>query len=316
MNPLRILFFLISLVGCCAGHYAFAADPARTVIVPKSSSTDINHEDYYFSHLLVLALDKTRGSHGDYRLREHPVFMVDDRLRQALKRGNLDVIWSVTHPDYECEMLPVKIPLLKDLNNYRVLLIRGNDQSRFSRVKSLDDLRKLTGGLGSQWSDVEVMKANRLPLVTAPGYGKLFKMLAAGRFDYFSRGLYQVQTEVNFYPELNLAIENTLMLHYPNDVYFFVSRKNASLAERLQLGLRLALADGSFDALFESIPRYQWALRELARGGRRIIPLERIVPLEKSPDVLSAPACPRQSHTGKQTTAIPTAPCCDNLTPR
>lgn len=301
-SPLRILFLLISFAGYCSiGHRAYAGDSVTTVIVPKSSSTDINHEDYYFSHLLALALDKTRGSHGDYRLREHPVFMVDDRLRQALQQGKLDVIWSVTHPDYECEMLPVKISLLKDLNNYRVLLIRGNDQDRFSSVKSLEDLRGFIGGLGSQWPDVAVMKANRLPLVTAPGYGKLFKMLAADRFDYFSRGLYQVQTEVNFYPELNLAIENTLMLHYPNDVYFFVSRDNAALAARLQQGLRLAQADGSFDALFESIPRYQWALKELTYGSRRIIPLERTVPPEKSPGVASSsvcPAAPRQSGSG------------------
>lgn len=300
LRPLRILFLLISFAGCCSiGHRSYAGDSVTTVIVPKSSSTDINHEDYYFSHLLALALDKTRGSHGDYRLREHPVFMVDDRLRQALQQGKLDVVWSVTHPDYECEMLPVKLSLLKDLNNYRVLLIRGNDQDRFSRVKSLEDLREFTGGLGSQWPDVAVMKANRLPLVTAPGYGKLFKMLAAGRFDYFSRGLYQVQTEVNFYPELKLAIENTLMLHYPNEVYFFVNRDNAALAERLQQGLRLALADGSFDALFESIPRYQWALKELASGSRRIIELERLVPLERSPDVASPRKCPateRQSN--------------------
>jgi len=46
------------------------------------------------------------------------------------------------------------------------------------------------------------MECNRLPLVTAVGYGKLFKMPAANRFDYFSSGLYQIQSEVNFYPEL------------------------------------------------------------------------------------------------------------------
>lgn len=297
-SPLRILFLLISVAGYCSiGLCAFADAPVTTIIVPKSSSTNINHEDYYFTHLLILALDQTRASHGDYHLREHPVFMVDDRLRQALEQGKLDVIWSVTHRDYECEMLPVKISLLKDLNDYRVLLIRGNDQERFSRVESLEDLRKLTGGLGSQWSDVAIMKANRLPLVTAPGYGKLFKMLAAGRFDYFSRGLYQVQTEVNFYPELKLAIENTLMLHYPNEVYFFVNREHPELAERLQQGLRLAMADGSFDALFESVPRYRWALRELAGGNRRIIPLEPIPPGTDcspgaKPEVSSKPRMP------------------------
>jgi len=124
--------------------------------------------------------------------------------------------------------------------------------------------------------DADIMQENGLPLVKAVGYGKLFKMLAANRFDYFSRGLYQIQTEVNFYPNLHLAIEKDLMLHYQNEVYFFVNRDNKALAERLRLGLELAQKDGSFDVLFNSIPRYQWGIEQLKHNQRRVIHLKPI----------------------------------------
>jgi hypothetical protein len=128
--------------------------------------------------------------------------------------------------------------------------------------------------MGAQWTDASIMEYNRLPLVKAVGYGKLFKMLAAKRFDYFSRGVYQIQSEVNFYPELELQIEQELMLSYPNEVYFFVNKNNIDLAKRLETGLKIAQRDGSFDQLFNSIPRYQWGMELLKKHQRRVITLQ------------------------------------------
>ena len=243
------------------------------LIIPASSSNDINHEDYYFNQLLALVISKTRAKFGDVLLQEFDGWLVDERLRTALYKNDVDIIWSVTSEHSEQMLLPIKVPLLKDLDHYRVLLIRKNDQARFSRIQSLDDLRMLTGGMGAQWPDADIMKYNGLPLIEATGYGKLFKMLAAKRFDYFSRGLYQVQTEVNFYPDLELQIEDTLLLHYHNAFYFFVNRSNESLARRVEAGLKIAVADGSFDRLFNSIPRYVWAKSQLENKKRKIIEL-------------------------------------------
>jgi ABC-type amino acid transport substrate-binding protein len=187
--------------------------------------------------------------------------------------GVVDVLWSPTSVEFEQQMLPVRVSLLKELNNYRLLLIRKNDQPRFSAVHSLDDLRKLRGGMGSHWTDTSIMEYNKLAVVHATGYGKLFKMLAAKRFDYFSRGLYQIQAEVNFYPELELQIEQELMLRYSNEVFFFVNKKDKALAERLERGLKIAQEDGSFDELFNSIPRYRWGMELLKNHQRRVIEL-------------------------------------------
>lgn len=271
----RAFIFILSLVVTCwlAASHCIAA--AQQIVISQTASHDINHEDYYFTHLLKLALTKTENTHGKIAVTELAYRNTDKRLRAELLAKNIDLLWSPTSLKLETEFLPVKVSLLKELNNYRLLLIRPDSQSEFSKVKTLHDLRQFKGGMSSQWNDADIMEANDLPLVKAVGYGKLFKMLAAKRFDYFSRGLYQIQTEVNFYPDLHLAIEKDLMLHYPNDVYFFVHKDNKALAERLKVGLEIALKDGSFDALYNSIPRYQWGIAELKHHQRRVIELKR-----------------------------------------
>lgn len=271
LKYLRQVSVIWLLAGICGA--SVWADTAK-VMIPQSSSHDINHEDYYFSQLLILALRKTEAQYGPFQLQEADQFLVDKRLRTALNQGKVDVIWTPTSPEFEQQMLPVRVSLLKGLNDFRLLLIRKDQQAIFSQIRSLDDLRKLKGGMSSHWTDARVMRDNNLPLVEVVGYGRLFKMLAAGRFDYFSRGLYQIQSEVNFYPELQLQIEQDLILSYPNKVYFFVNRDNHALAERIETGLKLAQKDGSFDQLFNSIPRYRWGMDLLKNHQRRVLVLQ------------------------------------------
>lgn len=265
---------------CWTGALWANTAPVSEIVIRLSKKSDIHSEDYYFYRVLELALSKTDRQWGTARIKELPYRLEDKRLRTGLTQGKVDVLWSPTSAEFEQQMLAVRVSLLKELNNYRLLLIRKNDQSVFSAVRSLEDLRQLKGGMSSQWTDAAIMEYNRLPMAQAVGYGKLFKMLAAKRFDYFSRGLYQIQSEVNLYPELGLKIEQELMLTYPNEVYFFVNKNNSNLAERLEAGLAIAQRDGSFDKLFNSIPRYQWGMEVLKKHQRRVIELH---PLPKTP---------------------------------
>ncbi|WP_188150902.1 hypothetical protein [Teredinibacter waterburyi] len=274
----KLLYFLLlwqlPLVAAAANDTSdIDTNEIDTIVVPLTESDDINHEGYYFIRLLKLALSKTIATNGSFQVKEYHTVVVDDLLRQTLQSGDIDVIWSNTSSHYDCDLQPVGYSLLKDLSNYRLLLIRGDDQPRFDQVNSRSDLAKLTGGMGEQWPDIAIMKQNKLPLVTAPGYEEIFKMLSAKRFDYFSRGIYQIQTESERRPHLRLVIEKNLLLHYPNTFRFFVHRHNSALADRLSEGLRLAQLDGSFDMLFNSIPRYRWGIDELRNGSRKLIEL-------------------------------------------
>lgn len=249
------------------------SSPQR-LVVPLYETENIRYDSYYYSRLLRLALDKTVDEYGPYELETPQAMLVDDRLKASIIQGYVDIAWFTTTAATEKQLLAVKVPLLGEINHYRLLLIRRDDQPLFAEIDSLEGLRQLTGGISEQWPDAAVMEANDLPFVSAPGYGRLFRMLSAGRFDYFSRGLYQVFSEVEMFPHLNLAIEQELMLAYPNNVYFFVHRDNQQLAERVEKGLSQARTDGSWDTLFNSIPRFQRAREELENHQRRILSLK------------------------------------------
>jgi hypothetical protein len=118
------------------------------------------------------------------------------------------------------------------------------------------------------------MRANGFSMVTSSSYENLFGMLIARRFDAFPRGLNEAQRELearrHIYPQL--AVERTLALYFPFPVYFWVNRNNVALARRIERGLRLALADGSFRKLFETY--HATEIAKLRREPRRVIQLD------------------------------------------
>lgn len=268
------LFVALMLSGICAQVWAQKSSEPEVIVAPIYGADNPLNDNYYFVSLLKLALDHTVASHGPYRLESPDAYLVDSRLRASIDQGAVDLAWFTTSPEAEAKFLAIKKPLLGSINEYHLLLIRREDQERFSKVKNLEDLRRFTGGTSDQWADAEVMRANELPLVAVSRYPVLFKMLAAKRFDYFQRGIYQITTEAERHPELDLVIENSLMLHYPSSSYFFVAKGNTELAERLQLGLELAESDGSLDELFNSIPRFRWAQQQLKNHSRKILSLK------------------------------------------
>jgi hypothetical protein len=270
-----LLFFSV-ICGAAAGNASAqtsSAEPLK-IVCPRIAVKEIESSSYFFYRLLQLSLQKSETQFGTYSLIENSELYSDDRLKSVLIQSDVDVIWSTTSLANEEKMLPIKISLLKDLNNYRALLIRKNEQHKFDDIKSADALRKLRGGMNPQWLDATIMQANKFPTVYSTGYHNLFKMLAAGRFDYFSRGLYQAQSEAKKFADLDLVVEQNLLLHYVNNVYFFVRKDDTALAGRIETGLRTAMADGSFDALFNSIPQFVWGMEILKTSNRVRIDLQ------------------------------------------
>lgn len=268
------LFVALMLIGNYSLSWAEPSPEPEVIVAPIYSANDPDSDNYYFVRILKLALDKTVDSHGPYRLERPEAYLVDSRLRASIDQGVVDLAWFTTSPEAEAHFLAIKKPLLGAINEYHQLLIRREDQQRFSKVDTLGDLRSFVGGTSDQWADAQVLRANKLPLVAVSRYPVLFKMLAAKRFDYFPRGIYQITPEAERHPELDLVIENSLMLHYPSCTYFFVSKDNPELADRIQLGLELAESDGSRDELFNSIPRFRWAQQQLENHSRNVLRLK------------------------------------------
>lgn len=203
----------------------------------------------------------------------YPDEVTQNRGVALLRSGEIDVVALGTNAERETQMRPIRIDILCGIVGYRLLVIRVADQQRIARMDERVLREHLVFGLNSQWADLPILRANGFTVVTSTRYENLFGMLAAGRFDAFTRGLNEAARELGErrarYPQL--AVEQTRALYFPYPVYFWVRSDNQALAERIERGLRRALADGSFRALFESYHAEEIA--RLARERRQVIRL-------------------------------------------
>src|SRR5262249_12881510 len=199
---------------------------------------------------------------GDYRL-VRSEFMTEQRQAFELKNatGRLTVMYLSTTADFEKTLIPIRIPVDKNLGGYCVFLIRKEDQGRFANVRTLDDLRRFSYGLGLGWIDVGILRSNGFNVVTGSSYDGLFEMLLQRRFDIFLRAAVEVLDEVaqrkRAFPDL--GIENNITLYYTLPMYFWFSRNDEGqrLAARAEEGMRMMIADGTYDAIFDKHQRHK-----------------------------------------------------------
>lgn len=249
-----------------------AAQPTRILVPPFDAPRD--GRPGYFFEVLDLALRKTQSRYGPYEVHVlNESISLERAVSELKKRQLIDLVFTPPNPGLTEGLRPIPISLLKELNNYRVLLIRRGEQARFDKVNSVEDLKAMTAGLGLQWVDTKILRHNGFRVEGSVLHEKLFGMLAAKRFDFFPRGIYEVRSDFEKYQELGLAIEQGLFLHYEAPFYFFVHPANTKLATRLETGLRIAIADGSFDRLLTSYPEFKAALELQRSAARRLIRL-------------------------------------------
>lgn len=226
----------------------------------------------YFPRLLNLALEKTK-SQGPYAVRffDGPATPTRRLVRAVKKQQSINIFWTMTTAKLEAEFRLIDVPLLKGTNGYRVFLIRKEDQILFNLIDSLDDLRGLKAGQVEDWPDTKIMEQNDLNVITSTTYRNLIPMLIRGRFDFFPRGIYEAYGEAKLYEDL--VVEKSLALSYHAPIYFFMNKENDALASRIKQGLDVALRDGSFDALFQSVSGFSNALEIMKNSNRKIIHL-------------------------------------------
>jgi ABC-type amino acid transport substrate-binding protein len=172
--------------------------------------------------------------------------------------GKLNVMYVSTTPDFERKLIAIHIPVDKNLGGYCVFLIRKGEQARFDSLRTVADLHKLSFGLGLGWIDVDILRASGFNVVTGSSYEGLFEMLVQKRFDLFLRAATEVLDEYDnrkaALPEL--AIEKSILFYYPLPMYFWFPKtaEGRRLAARAEEGMRMMIADGTYDRIFD---RYQ-----------------------------------------------------------
>ncbi len=241
------LYLLVSIGG------RIGASDAQETVISYRPPPEAAGNHIYPQRLLVEALDRTTDRYGDVRIAQAFATVSRDRTKLLLEEGRyLHVIAEVPRPGWEEDLIPIYIPLRKGLQGYRLFFINRELQPLMDKVETLDDLKRFSTGSGAQWSTTLILEKAGFDVVTGHDYQTMFDMFSLRRFQTFSRGIneifFEFDTMSDKYPDM--YIETGLALHVPLPVYFFVTPTKPKLAERIELGLREMIADGSFDQLF------------------------------------------------------------------
>jgi hypothetical protein len=218
---------------------------AKTVVTyPQQESAN-----GYPVQVLRLAL---REAGVDFELKPSATPMLQGRALEQLAKGkDVNVVWSMTSQARESSLRPIRIPIDKGLLGWRLILTSKAGAAALAKVKSIDELRRLQAGQGHDWPDTNILRFNGLQVQTGTSYEGLFKMLSAGRFDYFPRSILEIWDEQKAFGLQDLEIEKNLILYYPTAFYFFVSRQDRQLASTIETGLNKAIENGKFEQLFQ-----------------------------------------------------------------
>ena len=254
---MKYLLFILTLYG--------PLSQAKDVVLPGKTRDD------YFATLLSQALSYN-GKHA-YKVR----FIEQDipKLRAFKLIANnqgLDIIAAGATHERQALLRPIRIPLLKGLNGWRIALVREESQDLFQQHTDWASFQRLLAGQLLTWSDAKILEHNGVALVKGSNFAGLFRMLEKQRFDYFPRSILEIENEYQAHKRHGLIVEPHVVLHYPTAYYFYVHKDNTKLASDIEAGLEMAIADGQFDRIFN---RYYGDVLKFAKlHQRRIIELQ------------------------------------------
>lgn len=202
--------------------------------------------------LLEAALRRTEAQYGPVRL--EPSAEVLTELRQFAEldadRGILHVTWATVSAERRTLARPILFDARRGLLGLRIALVDERRLPELAKITDIAALRRFTIGQGLAWPDVDVYRASGFQVQTVSGYENLFRMLLAGRFDLFPRGVGEVYDEylARRTQMPRLAIDPHLLLVYPYPYQYYFAPSQSALAARVEKGLQAMKADGSFDA--------------------------------------------------------------------
>lgn len=262
----------VTLIGC---QSVLAAESPGNGVPTQETVLRYFQTDERYSfrvRLLDAVMKETSAEYGPYRLEPTEIKVTQARGLQLLEvNAGIDIAFIASSQEREAHLLPIKDPILSGILGFRVNLIHQGQQENFRKIEQLQELKEhYVAGFGSQWADMAILLHNGLRVTGVANYENIFDMLQHERFHYFPRGINEAWGEVerkgHDYP--SLRVEETLALYYPYPVYFFVSKKDVKLAERLAKGLTSVKAGPIYKTLFlqehgEDIKRADLAHRKL-----------------------------------------------------
>lgn len=176
--------------------------------------------------------------------------MRDNRAIEELEKDNFDIFWTVTNPQREKRLVPIRVPLFKGLSGWRISLVNSKRHDIFANLESPNDIKKLVALQGIDWPDTDIFIANGYTVKRSVSWSGMFDQISLNRHDYFPRAVTEIYQELAPRQHLNIIVEPSVVFTYPTAFYLFTTKDKAQLAQLLEQGLKKAIDDGSFDELF------------------------------------------------------------------
>ncbi len=171
-------------------------------------------------------------------------------VEQLSHNKTITLAWLSLPHEHTDSLVKTTIPLYKGLHGKRLLIIRHEDQEKFSGIKTLADLTPLVGLQQQSWSDYTVLKNNGLTVNGELDYPGMIKALETGLGDYFPRSVLAMGTELNRLKQFNFVIAPNIMLQYPSDYYFYLSKENQHIRDMLEQGMQKLQQSGELEQLY------------------------------------------------------------------
>jgi len=211
----------------------------QVVRVINYNSNQATNMDY-FTSLLELALQQSEAKYGPYQLQRVDAVYTQERMLRLLGQGIvLDVMNTMTSAYREQNYLAVPVPLLGGLLGKRMLLVRADRKLEFEAIQQGSELKRKVACQGMTWPDSDILEQNGFVVARVINFESMLEMLEKGRCDYIPRGINEVFNEMGIYQNRfgAIALVDNILLSYPAPIYFFVSKTNPQLAERITYGL-------------------------------------------------------------------------------
>lgn len=263
----RALLCALLLAGPQAG--------AATLFTHVSPESPQDQRTRYEQDLLRLALEETRADFGEYQLAQAPS-MNRTRLLQQLAQNsytNLIASHAWLNPSEHPHLGHVRFPITLGILSYRVCFVNEGRQADFAQVRTLAALRTFRQVQGRGWQDALVLKRAGMQVLEVDGYERLFKLVARGRADLFCRGageVYQEWQRRHIMP--GLALDDQIVISYPNPHLFYSHEANGAALARVQTGLERAWRKGSLQRLWRQHFQPALALVQLKRRHALVLP--------------------------------------------
>lgn len=249
-----LVLCLLICNGFFIGNLSFDAFGEELVVYYRVPQSSQDHRLDFINETIPELLDRTVDTDGPYRLEPLPKMVFQRVAAPGVQKMYPNIIIRLTGDKSTQEKFEVvPIPINRGIVGYRLFLIHEDMQQKFDKIASLTDLiaSGLTAGQG-RWTDVDILEENNLQVVVGNNYEGLFKMLLAGRFNYFPRGVNEIFKEMaeRKVKLPKMKIEKKLAIYYPLPRVFVTNKGNTVFAKRIERGLKAIIADGTHEKIW------------------------------------------------------------------